>query len=590
MKTKSLLLALFSVICLYATGQYKAIENFDSYNDGTINEQGSVIDGWAGAWNLQSGEAVLEAGAPSGKALKASGDPLNSSNLMLFRSLDSLYPGNAKNGVYWVAFDFKFNSFRTNADATSGLPGITDAWPSDGWGGFSLYRDDNELLYIGKTSDGVGIDPGGNPTKAAYSDPATLSHWMVVRIENRWDETLKDYLDPRIDLWLDPIDRDLLNDDGTEPDTALKDISFLTDKLRGGFNKIRIASASELSLSYDNIRIGRSFAAVNYQTTIQEPVYEDLIIQDKIVDTDIPPRAFDLFDGYEAFSSLDGQGEAGADGWRTAWEADGNSAFIIDQNLDGTAGKHVELVSETGDNKNFRTLSKKYENVAGRSYWLGFNFQYNLAPGKDHGTWAGVSLFDGNSELFFAGHPYGDTTMGVANVGKSATNFDNMAWMVIRIDMQGAGLLDGDPIIYCWINPDTLSEPDIATAPIIGIASGLKPGFDRVRIAGSTDKGIMLVDKLAIGTQFSHLYNFSSGPGPNGSGYPSIKENLSITPMGNEMVRISDIQGKSLAIYSLDGRLIMKQNKVTSPETIVSLKRGLYIIKVNHVAQKIVVE
>ena len=362
MKKKFYLIAMFIVFGMAINAQYKAKDDFESYAEGDINTLGNTANGWVSSWGVLKGDFKVIAGTPTGKALKASGIiksddgnvTFNYSDATAFRDLDSLYPGNAKNGVYWVGFNITFNSFITSDDIKNGAAGNTTYWPTNGWAGLSLYKGDKELLFMGKpgdNNDGVGMGP-----KSPYSDPAKLSYWVVVRIENRWADSLRDYLDPKVCLWLDPIERGVMN--SNEPDTAQADQVAAKAELRGGFNRIRIASASEFSLTYDNIRVGRSFAAVNYQTVMTEPTLPDLIIQNKIIGSALPPKAFDTFDSYTEGATLADLGDANTNGWLKAWEADGSGFAVADLNIDSTAGKHVEMAGYTGVNKNFRTFAK----------------------------------------------------------------------------------------------------------------------------------------------------------------------------------------------------------------------------------------
>ncbi|MBN2486248.1 MAG: T9SS type A sorting domain-containing protein [Bacteroidales bacterium] len=453
--------------------QYKASEDFESYAEGSIHGLGSATDGWGGSWDVQGGTGTVISGTPTGKQIDANGGPT------IFRNLQQLYPGTATNGVYWIGFNI------TNSTA---------AW-TGGWGGLSLFRDGNELFYMGKKDDGFGTGSNQAGKDSTY--------WVVVRIKNRWNDETKNFDDPEVKLWLNPIADNLM--DGSEPDETKANITEYSGNLKDGFNRIRIASAGDVNLRYDNIRVGRSFAAVDYQTPGVEGELEALNIP-------TPKKAADNFDAYVPGEFL-APGNTNIDGgWAAPWANDGGEYFkvVAGNMLNYASGNHVEnTAGQGGYTPVFRNFANKFS--AGlygetRQYWLAFDYQNRDAT---QGAWSGVSLYKDGDEKLFIGHPGGDVpNVGIDGLGGGVGRqlfsepFDAKGTMLITIFMYSDGR---DPYIYAWFNPDNTAVPDTATAPVKVRWPNGKFGFNRVRIAGNSDDGITSVDNFAIGNSYSEV-------------------------------------------------------------------------------------
>ncbi len=294
-------------------------------------------------------------------------------------------------------------------------------------------------------------------------------------------------------------------------------------------------------------------------------------------------RSYDLFDSY-VDGSLSGNGTSNENGWSSGWESGGNSWSVVDGNIDGSEGKHVAMVENTGANICFRSMEQHYSNTNGVTYWLGFKYAYNA---NDKYAWNGVSLFNDNDELIFIGHLSGSEFLGVdftgGNSGTSDNAYDQAAWFVCRIDMFGEGQ---NPHFYLWFNPITGVEPDINNADISSVWSKGINGFNRIRLGGDSNFGSMMVDDLAIGTDFTQLYDFSQG---TSTGVTSLNAKEFSILQGEGNITITDVLNKQVCIYTVSGEKVYA-NKPLINNIQVSMKKGIYIVTVNNQSQKVFIK
>ena len=186
------------------------------------------------------------------------------------------------------------------------------------------------------------------------------------------------------------------------------------------------------------------------------------------------------------------------------------------------------------------------------------------------------------------GHPNGSSSLGLDGNGIHTfiANYDTKAWIVGRIDMHGEADADANPDVYFWIDPPKDAEPDVLGAEITTSWPSLKSGFNRIRLGGDSNGGIMLVDNFVMGNKFSDLYTYKPDTGTLVK--KAVSEQKTLIRASQGMIEILDVAGKNVAVYSIEGHKLYS-NKSNTSNLRVNLKQGIYIVLVNNFSQKVVV-
>lgn len=86
---------------------------------------------------------------------------------------------------------------------------------------------------------------------------------------------------------------------------------------------------------------------------------------------------------------------------------------------------------------------------------------------------------------------------------------------------------------------------------------------------------------------FSTFGSFVTGATDLGTGVGFVQNKLTISIFGNQLVLIGTITGQEILVYNAAGQLI-KQTLATNDKTMMSLKAGLYFVKVNNQVKKVI--
>lgn len=212
------------------------------------------------------------------------------------------------------------------------------------------------------------------------------------------------------------------------------------------------------------------------------------------------PLGFEAFDYPEG--AIAGKGAAAGD-WSTAWSGSGavitgNPGYVDSQNaaLPGE-GLHLELNQQMA----FRNRSASFG--SGR-LWISF---IGKAPNPGSG-YAGVSLFDNDSERLFLGQRWQSSFWGMERsyglTADSQASSGSSAFLVYRIDF-GAGS-GGSANVHLWVNPTLglAGEPTLATrsAQLINVPAFQ---FNRLRAAAGDTNGSFSLDELRLGTTYTQV-------------------------------------------------------------------------------------
>lgn len=198
------------------------LESFD-YPAGDIDGKGTAADGWGGPWLKSSGlMEVVDGNLGNDVVGKFAKTSIGLDYINYTRELSTKWVDDGSD--IWISFYIK----RDNTTPLS-------------WGGLSLFNDGSEDIFIGC--------PNGSST-IGFNDvtsniPTTSLNFILVKCEmNGTDEPDKAY------MWVN-------HEGAAAPDvsTALISKSWGTN----GFTKIRIANDQTYSVSYDKIRIGRTY-------------------------------------------------------------------------------------------------------------------------------------------------------------------------------------------------------------------------------------------------------------------------------------------------------------------------------------------
>ena len=221
------------------------VESFD-YAEGSLGEMGAASDGWAAPWEaVATGDVAVVVGAMDFTIIPSSGNHIETYiGGTIFRDLVDTWPDDS--GVYWLSFLYQR------------IDGID---VDDSYNGFSLFKDGQELLYIGKPwgTKNLGLDGTGVENVPSEVD-AYNGGWLVVKLMMSGDAENDDAY-----LFINP-------DPSVEPDTANAN-AHAGWKGSNGFNRIRIASGNvpnEAECAIDEIRIAHSYSSLAVETGVKD--------------------------------------------------------------------------------------------------------------------------------------------------------------------------------------------------------------------------------------------------------------------------------------------------------------------------------
>lgn len=86
---------------------------------------------------------------------------------------------------------------------------------------------------------------------------------------------------------------------------------------------------------------------------------------------------------------------------------------------------------------------------------------------------------------------------------------------------------------------------------------------------------------------FTSFSPFVTGSTDLGTGVGNLENKLAVSTVGNQLVLNGTISGQTISVYNASGQQI-KQTLATNDKTIVSLKAGLYYVKVNNQVMKVI--
>jgi hypothetical protein len=497
------ILALVLASSLAFSQEYSARESFDYPVGATIDTlMGAAANGWEGGW------FKIVAAAPNAALASDAGLPYDDLNYSVphagnhlesvptatateqrwGRRLDKTWPNEAGK-VYWISIIMDVKNATDNAT----------------WVGVKYYDGDTgELCMFGKGHGmdkytlGSGWHGGAGPEVSSIAWDAgpvwLLGKTVMKGVGNAdYDTTY---------MWVNP------DPTAGEPSTTTADAVANTN-MENGFNTVRIEFGGTvgdgLQVSFDEIRLGTSFAAVSSEIYLARESFE-----------------------YPVGTSIDaGMGAAG-NGWQDAWfsivTAQAGAALASDAGLPydelnyavENVGNHLESVpSATATEQRWgRRLDKTWPNVAGAEYWISFIMSTRNAT--DNATWLGIKYYDGDTGelgMFGKGHGMDKYTVGSGWHGGDGPEVSAVAWdagpvwIVGKTVMKGVGNADYDTT-YMWLNPDPAGgQPAVAAADAVANTS-MEAGFNTIRIefGGTVGDGLQTsFDELRIGTSWGDV-------------------------------------------------------------------------------------
>jgi hypothetical protein len=230
------------------------VESFEyDEADSTLGGLGDASGGWGGSWEaVDQGVVNVVAGnmdfdwpgiIPVGNHIEATDGG------HIYRSLADTWPDDES--TYWISLLY----LRTDGFDVD-----------DSYNGFSLFKDAQELLYIGKPwgTKNLGLDGTGVENAPSEID-AYIGGWLVVKLVMSGDAENDDAY-----LWINP-------DPSVEPDTTTANV-HVGWKGSDGFNRFRIASGNApepAECAIDEIHVSQTFAGLTV-TPVGLPDITDL--------------------------------------------------------------------------------------------------------------------------------------------------------------------------------------------------------------------------------------------------------------------------------------------------------------------------
>ncbi len=453
-----------------------------SYDTGVGLSGQAGGNGWADEWTLVADDdpSVGEAGITSLPLLKmtSSNHALFGSNGRLVRTMDGSYGDNGR--TYWVGFWF---------DSDNGGPNVTNLVLADTAG---FEGSAGELLQIGRSFNGSNIRFIGQGTSNAS---ASEGHFVVLECVTNGTSAPDD-----VYMWIDPsLDR--------TPSRDTADVIGTANLTNWNAIGLKVAGDPGVTVMWDDIRIDRSYSGV---------VPTDLL---DVPDPSEPIAAIESFE-YDAGSTLGGQD--GGQGFGGPWEIiAGDDPLIVANSIESDRidgiGNKVDILQVAEVVTYERPYFARYASGDDGKSEIWMSFLLDVTE-NSIGNFGGVGISDGGTSLFHVG-----ATAGLGNIaaryngGESAVSVDADAsgvnWIVIRMDLYGAGLED---TAYVWVNPSADALPDIADADITVDDLMIDDGFDRLVIeAGGAQDLNFFADEIYTGFSFRNVSPKFGSDDPN---------------------------------------------------------------------------
>jgi len=256
-------LAVVLLIASQGMAQYSARESFVYQAGKSIDTLGTAVDGWASPWLIDTSAshnynlaAVADTGFDYtdlyttsipyvGKHLTAGSVGRNwSINARYRRSLDKTWPN--AHGQYWVSL----------------LLDTKGTYSGNTYFMVKLYNSAGEVVAIGKGGGGTTYScgsgwPGGSGADVSATQEQAGPVWLVAmfNIATAGEATTRTF------MWINP-------DPSTTPDTNSADVKRYTALGTGIIGAgIEFGGADTMELSFDEIRLGTSFADVSSAIT-----------------------------------------------------------------------------------------------------------------------------------------------------------------------------------------------------------------------------------------------------------------------------------------------------------------------------------
>lgn len=251
------------------------------------------------------------------------------------------------------------------------------------------------------------------------------------------------------------------------------------------------------------------------------------------------------------------------------------------------------------------------DNTAGLNYPTSFTVNNNLSfvngkifLGNNNLTLGNTGIISGASDSkFIVTNGTGALIQNVAAantvsfpVGASVSSFDPVsvtptAESVFAVKV-GATLPAVAPSNYFYnekvwnITPTTASSTLVALTPSEVTATATNHVIGHYVNDAYTNMAAAKSGNTYSAT-FSTFSTFVTGATDLGTDVDNVKNKLTISTIGNQLVVNGTISGQAIIIYNAAGQQV-KQTLVTNDKTIVCLKSGLYFVKVNNHVQKVI--
>ncbi|WP_350285802.1 PKD domain-containing protein [uncultured Croceitalea sp.] len=473
-------------------------ETFDSFADATLEGQGIVADGWAGAWTKLTGDdanVVSDGILNNTLAVESSGNALlldaSGANTRYKRNFATPYLDNGN--TYWFAFQAEFSNTALDGGEVQVMLVDNDSESFGAGGG------NGQFLGMGKTitPSALGLmtfGPFNNVEATGVTADGAL--WLVAKIETNGTA------DPDVvKLFVNPTP-------GTEPADGTEVASFAAPELSGGWQGVgfKYSGGNASSVKIDDIYIGNTFQDVTPLNYL-----------------DLPPVVFETFDSYTVDNSVEGQGAA-EDGWSGPWtRLSGGNVNVVSGGIQNgtlsveTTGNSLLLDASVGATRYKRGLSETYLDD-GRTYW--FAFQAEFAGATDDTGELVVMLVDNDAESFGGGGPNGQflgigktispgAPLGIMTFGPfnnidatDVTVEDGPLWLVAKIETNGTA----DPdLVRVFVNPTPGTEPANATAAVSFAAPELNGGWQGIGFKFSGGATTAKIDDVYLGFRFADV-------------------------------------------------------------------------------------
>lgn len=305
---------------------------------------------------------------------------------------------------------------------------------------------------------------------------------------------------------------------------------------------------------------------------------------------------YEPFD-YATGSNLNGLGNM-TKGWGTKWTVyEGTATDMTIQaavpyaTLTTSGNKLAANLTTATGLRASRDLFPRWADD-GSKIWVSFLMDLTN-PTALANSWQGLSLFDGGAEKLLIGKNWGKTQLGISqlggNEGTSTISALGMqpTWIVVMIKTTGDATNEN---VYMWINPDTKSEPLIASANATA-AIGINNGFDRIVCHLGQTAGLGAgFDEIRIGRTFANVVS-STATGTKDLKndknqcivYPNPatdKVSISFVAESAEKaeIKFNDLTGKCIYTKSMDA--VSGVNTLSLNTKQISINSGVYFVSI----------